>query len=186
MKSILALFLAFGLASLAVATPYQSPIGILVTEDVPTNGTNEVQTLTFSALGAGTYELGFRGKTAVLTLTGSEANNAAISTKVDAALESMSTVGTGNVSVSTTGTDPRVSSVTFGGSLAKFDVPQITATKLTGTPTIAAATSTPGVTADGRDASKGRLLVNKGAGTLYINQSSTAYQPSWVLVGPTE
>src|SRR5262249_17274915 len=83
---------------------------------------NEVQALTFTA-GAGTFFLSFANQT-----TGALAFNATAST-VQAALQALSAIGAGNVSV--TGS-PGNYTLTFQGALANTDVPQTTITLLTG------------------------------------------------------
>lgn len=154
---------------------------VLETNAAPVNGTNEVQTFTLSALGAGTHRFSFRGKSGVLTLTGDEANNAAISAKVTTLLEGLRTIGAGNVSVSTTGSGARAIAVTFQARLGKEALPQMTAVKLTGTPTIVVATTTPGVTATFRGSKKGQLLARLDNGSLYINTGTPA-APTWAAL----
>lgn len=160
--------------------PLQSS-AMLVTGTTPTNGTNEVQTVTLTAFSSGTLDLAFRNHSTVLTFTGTEAN-AAIDTTVDAALEALPSVGTSGVSVVTSGTTDRAIAITFGGNLAKLDVPAIVPTVLTGANTVGIAITTPGVTADGRSAPL-RQLLGDGAGILYINTSTTPLNPAWTEVG---
>src|SRR5262249_19038185 len=83
---------------------------------IPTSGVNEVQTITINATG-GTFTITFNGQT-----TGALAFNASQGT-VQTALQGLSTIGTGNVSVSLSGT---VYTVTFVGSLAATNVNQMT------------------------------------------------------------
>jgi predicted acyl esterase len=102
------------------------------------DGTNEVQTVQVTATG-GTFTLTFDGQT-----TGPIAFDATPAA-VDAALEGLSSVGTGAVDV--TGSSSNYT-VTFTGSLARTDVPELTsdASGLIGTsPDIDIATTTPGV-----------------------------------------
>ena len=91
---------------------------------IPTSGVNEVQTITINATG-GTFTITFNGAT-----TGSLNFNASAGT-VQTALQGLSTIGTGNATVSLVGS---VYTVTFVGSLASTNVNQMTtdASKLTG------------------------------------------------------
>jgi uncharacterized phage protein gp47/JayE len=107
------------------------------------SGTNEVQKLTFSAVpDAGDFALEFDGQ--ITALLGFGDNAAA----VESALEALSNIGAGNVSVSgdfSTGFD-----ITFQGALAQQNVVSITidsnSLTLTLTPiTITPTTTTPGV-----------------------------------------
>jgi hypothetical protein len=97
--------------------------------------TSEVQTLTITGTPTGgTFRLSFRGQT-----TEPIAYNAAASA-VQAALEALTTVSTGNV-VAAGGALPGAAvTLTFGGALANFDVPmvQVTSAALTGGSTPAA------------------------------------------------
>jgi len=103
---------------------------------------NEVQTVTIGGgASGGTFPLIFNGQTAA-----GIAWNASTSA-VRSALEALSNVGVGDVTV--TGS-PGAYTVAFGGSLAGTNVPQMTtsAASLTGgTPTAVVATSTGGVVA---------------------------------------
>src|SRR5690606_30419747 len=105
------------------------------------SGTNEVQTVTISGTPTGgTFTLEYGGED-----TDGIAHNAAASA-VQSALESLSTVGAGNVTV--TGSAGGPYSVTFTGALAGTNVAQMTADdELTGgtTPGVAVTTATAGV-----------------------------------------
>lgn len=158
------------------------PDGILRTGQVPVNGTDEVQTITLTNFSAGTLRLTLLGKSTVLTF-GAADTNAAIDTAVDAALEAMGVVGAGGTTVATSGTTSRAIVVTFTGNMRKLDIPTIVATVLTGTNTVGVAVTTPGVTADGRSAITGQLLMDGAAGVLYSNTSTTPLAPTWVKVG---
>lgn len=106
------------------------------------SATNEVQTVTIGGgASGGTFPLTFNGQTA-----SGIAWNASTSA-VRSALEALSTIGAGNVSVSGS---PGSWNVTFQGALAGTNVPQMTtsAASLTGgTPTAAVTTPTSGVVA---------------------------------------
>lgn len=99
-------------------------------------GVNEVQTIVRTG-GSGTYQLVFKGQT-----TGSISSSASASS-VDAALEALSSVGSGNVQVSSVSGNY---AVTFTGALGAQDVPQISSTNVNlGGGTIVVTTTTPGV-----------------------------------------
>jgi hypothetical protein len=108
-------------------------------------GTSEVQTVTITGSPTGgSFTLTYSGQT-----TAAISWDATAAT-VDAALEALSNVGAGDVSV-TGGPGPGTPwTVTFTGALAVTDVPQMTAaSSLTGgtSPAVAVSTTTPGVTA---------------------------------------
>lgn len=111
---------------------------------VTTPGTNEAQTVTITGVPTGgTFTLTYKGAT-----TTNIAYNAT-NTAVQTALASLSTIGSGNVTV-TGGPGPGTPYVaTFVGTLAAQDVPVMTASAagLTGgtTPAVAVTTTTPGV-----------------------------------------
>lgn len=160
---------------------------ILVTGTTPINGTNEVQTITIGGTPTGgTFTLSFKGKTTGAVSWSS--TNSVLVANIDGALEGLATVGTNGVTtaVATATNGIGTYTVTFGGNLAKLDVPVITASSsLSGTsPTLAIATTTPGITADGRRATKGELLLDLGTPKLYINASGTSLQPNWTAIGP--
>lgn len=101
-------------------------------------GNNEVVTLTEgTSMTAGTYTLTFGGQT-----TTAIAYNATAAT-IQAALEALSTIGVGNVTVTGGGIDTAVATVTFVNKLGYTNVGAVTAdlTSLTGTFTIAVATA---------------------------------------------
>ena len=188
MKKILSIVFGFafavsGFAQSGDPLPPFTPAIPLCTATTPQNGTSEVQAFTISALQAATIQFSFQGKTATLTLSGTEADNAAISSEFKTSLESMATIGGSNTSVATTGTAARVVAVTFTGTKANLALPQISGTVTSGSLTLTGTTTTQGITADGRSTPKGTLIINKGAATLYINQGSFP-SPSWVKVGP--
>jgi hypothetical protein len=86
----------------------------------PPDDANEVQTVTLTgAPTGGTFTLTYDGQT-----TGTIAYNASAAT-VDAALEALSNIGSGDVAV--TGSAGGPYTVTFGGALAATNVPEMTA-----------------------------------------------------------
>jgi len=160
--------------------------GILACGTAPVNGTSEVQTITIGGTPTGgTFKLIFRGKsTAAISWSN---NNAQLNTNVEVALRALGEIGGTNATVATGTMTAGIGTMTctFSGNVGKLDVPQMTATNaMTGTsPTVAVSTTTPGITADGRNATTGQLLIDKTAGKLYINTSSTSQSPTWIVVG---
>lgn len=117
-----------------------------------TAGTNEQQTVTISATG-GTFTISYGGQT-----TTALAYNAAGSV-VQAALEALSSIGTGNIAVSLGGS---VYTLTFQNALGNTNVAAVTtnASLLTGgAGTATVATTVPGVAAIGQ-----LVVVSNGAG----------------------
>ena len=159
---------------------------ILENAGVPGAGTSEVQTLTIGGTPTGgTFTLTFMGATTA-PITWSSTNNT-LRDNVDAALEALRTIGTGNVTtaVGTMTAGVGTLTITFAGSLAVLAVPTITvpANNLTGTdPTVAVAETTPGVTATHRGQAKGTLVTDTTNGKLYIN-TGTATAPTWTGAG---
>lgn len=136
----------------------------------PVAGTDEVQTISVTgALTGGTFKLGFEG-----FWTPALAYNVAIA-GVDAALEALPSIGTGNVVTGGTALPTGPMTVTFGGSMAKRDVSaiQVDNTALVGG-TLAVAITTPGVGATGYGAAKGALITDTTNGVLYINTGTPA------------
>lgn len=106
------------------------------------NGTNEVQTVTISATG-GTFTLTFSGQT-----TSAIAWNASAAT-VQTALQALSSIGSGNATV--TGSAGGPYTVTFVGDLGLSNVAAMTgsgASLTGGAGTVTIATPTPGVAPD--------------------------------------
>lgn len=103
-----------------------------------TSGTSEVQTLSLGAASAGTFTITFLGQTTAAIAY--NANAAA----VQAALEALASIGTGNVTV-TGGALPATTTLTFAGALAtQPNLPLITvnSTGLTGATVTIARTAT--------------------------------------------
>lgn len=110
---------------------------------VLTGGTNEVQLITVDATG-GTFTISFGGST-----TGAIAEAAAAAT-VQAALEALASIGTGNVTV--TGSAGGPFTITFVGALARTNVAQVTTNSASltgGAATATPSTVTPGVASAG-------------------------------------
>lgn len=104
----------------------------------PYTVTNEIQTVTEGGAGLTSFTLTYSGQTT--------ASLAALATaaQVQAALEALSNIGAGNVTV--TGAAGGVYTVTFIGALAGTDVAQMTATPTGGSGTVTVATGTAGGT----------------------------------------
>lgn len=156
--------------------------GIVQVSGTPSNGTNEIQTLTISATGqAATALVSYAGSKGTLTLTATDTSTT-INTKMTTLLGALPTIGgTANVSLSTGTTSTPVVTVTFQNGLGKLDVPQISTTITSGSLTITGTTTTPGVTADGRYTATGQLCISTTNGILYQNQGSPGV-PTWVKV----
>lgn len=118
----------------------------------PYSVTDEVQTLTEGGSGLTSYTLTFSGQTTASIAA------AATAAQVQAAIEALSNVGAGNVSV--TGSPGGPYTVTFQGALADTNVAQMTSTPTGGTGTLTVATATGGGTegAGGLDVCSGLLL----------------------------
>lgn len=155
----------------------------------PVSGTDEVQTLTIGGAptaGAGSgFTLVYAGFTTALILW--SATNATLIAAIDAALEALPVIGTGNVTtavgVMTAGVG--TATITFAGGLAKQAVNTITVgvNSMTGAaPTVAVTETTPGVTATALGAAAGGLLIDTTNKKLYIN-TGTAAAPTWTVVG---
>lgn len=158
----------------------------LLNAGAPVGGTNEVQTLTIGGTPTGgTFKLKFDGlTTGAITWS---ATNATLLANIDAALEALPNVGTGGVTCAEGSLTAGIGTITitFGGNLAKLAVSTITVANnsLTGTsPTLAVAETTPGVTATGRGALRGKQLVDTSSGTTYVNTSNTPLQPTWAQI----
>lgn len=161
-------------------------IGIFTNAGAPTQGTNEVQTLTIGGTPTGgTFKLEFDGfTTSAIDWTDVDATLIA---DIEAALEALPNIGTGGVTVAagTLSSGIGTVTITFGGNLAELSVDTITIAdnSLTGTsPTLAVAETTPGVTATARGAAKGSVLTDTTNAILYIN-TGTALAPTWTKVG---
>lgn len=152
----------------------------------PVAGTSEVQTLTIGGTPTGgTFKLKYKGQiTAPIAWS---ATNATLIANIDAALEALSTIGTGNIATAAGSLTAGIGTITltFGGTLAKKAVPTITVVdnSLTGTaPTLAIAETTPGVDATHRGAPIGATVMDTTNGKQYVN-TGTAFVPTWTVVG---
>jgi autotransporter-associated beta strand protein len=127
--------------------------------------TSEVQTVSLSGATTGTFTLTFKGQT-----TGPLVFNATAA-QVQAALAGLSTVGAGNVNVTRTG---NLLTVTFQGSLAGVDEPQLTATPSSGTSAVVTTVTQGGL---------GGTVVS-GGGTLQLQNNITVSTEALQLSGP--
>lgn len=152
----------------------------------PVAGTDEVQTLTFGGTPTGgTFKLRFESQTTAAITWSS--TNATLVANIDAALEALTSIGTGNVTtaVGTMTAGIGTITVTFVSGRGKQAVELLVVAdnSMTGTsPTLAVAETTPGVTATGRGSSPGRLLVDSTNAKLYVN-TGTANAPTWTVAG---
>lgn len=156
------------------------------TAGAPSAGTDEVQTVTIGGTPTGgTFKLAYKSKTTAAIAW--SATNATLVANIDAALEALSTIGTGGVTtaVGTMTAGIGTITLTFVGPNAKKAVPLVTVVQnsMTGTaPTIAIAETTPGVSASHRGAAKGTIVTDTTNGKAYIN-TGTATVPTWTVVG---
>lgn len=163
----------------------EGALGPLRYAGAPSNGTNEVQTLTFGGTWVEDeeFQLTFDGYTTA-AIKWSE-TNATLVSNIDAALEALPNIGTGGVSTATgTMTDGiGTITVTAAGSIAKLAIPTMTvASNGSEDGTLGITETTPGVTATHRGAIKGALVVDTTNGKLYIN-TGTPLEPTWTVVG---
>jgi hypothetical protein len=122
--------------------------------------TDEVQTLTVGGAGLTSFTITYAGQT-----TGSIAA-AATATTVQTALEALSNIAPGDVTV--TGSAGGPWTVTFGGTLADTNVAAVTTTPTGGTGTVTVATPTAGGaegSSDGREVLAGHLMFGVKAPT---------------------
>lgn len=141
----------------------------------PTNGTSEVQTVTVTGTPTGgTFKLSYRGRTTTPIAYG--ANSAT----VQAALEALSTIGSGNVAAS--GSLSSGMTITFQGDLEKFAASSISLAdnSLTGgtSPSVTIQETAPGISATGRGRVAGTLLIDTTNGLAYV-QKGTLTAPIW-------
>ena len=143
----------------------------LVKAGAPTDGVNEVVTITIDATG-GTFTITFGGQT-----TAALAWNASAAV-VQAALEGLSSIGSGNITV---GLAALVYTLTFSGSLSGKDVGNVTtsAAGLTGGgQTANVAVTTAGVNGSYRGAEPGQVMLDTTNHKIYQN-TGTKYKVAW-------
>ncbi|HTG95699.1 MAG TPA: hypothetical protein VL866_24065 [Pyrinomonadaceae bacterium] len=151
-----------------------------------TAGTSEVQTLTIGGTPTGgTFILRFEGNN-TSAITWSATNNTLLA-NIQAALDAHPSLGTNGCVASAGTVTAGIGTVllTFGAIRAKENVELMTVFKnsLTGTaPTLAIATTTPGVNASGRYAQPKEMGVDS-AGTVYVNTATSGPVATWTVVG---
>lgn len=160
--------------------------GLFSYAGVPAGGTSEIDTLTIqSGTSAGSFTITVAGSRTTSAITWS-ATDATLISRIDAALEALSIIGTGGVTVAAgTGTSGiGTYTITLTGKNARMDFPllSIGTNSLTGGTAPTLTTTTAGVAATWKDAPTGQLLVNSTNGSLYQNTSTTAGSPTWVEI----
>lgn len=152
----------------------------------PGAGTDEVQTLTIGGTPTGgSFRLSFKSR--VTSAIAWSSTNATLIANIDAALEALSSIGTGGVTtaVGTMTAGIGTATLTFVGAKGKRAQPLVVvhSNDLEGTaPTLAIAETTPGVTAGHRGAAKGAMVTDTTNGKQYINTGTTT-APTWTVVG---
>jgi hypothetical protein len=182
-------------AARILVTPVSNPMPQKISDVIalaPVTGTNDVQTITVTATGGSfTVTLDFAPNGVSSPVTSAPITAPPTADTIQAALQAMSNVGTGNATVS--GTGPWV--VTFGGTLADSAVPTMvlgTASLTGGTATVAHTTqgspalslydAQPNWTDLGATKNGITITINNGEDTFDIDQqlSIIASQPnSW-------
>jgi hypothetical protein len=159
----------------------------LLNNGAPVNGTDEVQTLTIG----GTPGAGFIFK---FTYAGVDsipipwsATNATLLANIQAALNAHPNIGVNGMVASAGTVAAGIGTVllTAGARLTKLAIATLTFSVVTsvGTaPTVSNVETTPGVTATGRGAARGRQLINTATGDPYKNTSAVPEAPVWALV----
>lgn len=165
-----------------VSTAY----GPFVSAGAPSAGTDEVQTLTFGGtfVDGDTFKLSFRGQTTAAIPW--SATNATLVASIDAALGALGTVGGASNVTTAVGTMTSgigTITVTFVAALGKQAVPTLVVSNVVSTSgTLAAAETTPGVTATLRGIPKGALVIDTTNALLYQNTGTPA-APTFTKVG---
>jgi hypothetical protein len=157
----------------------------LLHSGAPSNGTDEVQTITYgSASASGAFVLEFEGYR-----TTSLAWNAA-AVVVEAALRALPSIGALGCSVTLAGAPTNVYQVTFdAGNMLKRNVALISVYSSTvaeagaALVTLTVAVGTPGVDATGIGSPKGKVLLRTDNGAQYYN-TGTALAPVWTALAP--
>lgn len=189
MKKFLALIAAIALAAPAFAQDSTiTDMQVYQFAGVPSGGTSEIDTLTIqSSTSGGTFTITVAGGRTTAAISWS-ATNATLVANVDAALENLNVIGTGGVTtaVGTMTAGIGTITITMTGKNAKMDFPALSigTNSLTGGAAPTLTTTTAGVAATFRDAKTGQLLVDNVTPDLYINDSVTAFSPTWTKVSP--
>jgi len=157
----------------------------LLHSGAPSNGTDEVQTITYgSASASGAFVLAFEGYR-----TTSLAWNAA-AVVVEAALRALPSIGALGCSVTLAGAPTNVYQVTFdAGNMLKRNVALLSVYSSTvaeagaALVTLTVAVGTPGVDATGIGSAVGKVLLRTDNGAQYYN-TGTALAPIWTPLAP--
>jgi hypothetical protein len=161
--------------------------GVLPVAGAPGTGTDEVQTITIGGTITGmTFKLTLEGFTTAGIAW--SATNGTLVANIDAALEALTNVGTGGVTVAAGSLTAGIGTITAtftGGARAKAPVGLMTAAitaSVATTPTVSVARTTPGVAATFAGVGKGVVASDTTNGKLYQN-TGTAAVPIWTVVG---
>lgn len=151
----------------------------------PTNGANSVWQLTIGGTPTGGF---FNIRQNSFKPVTWSANNEVLLTNIREALENAQMVGVGNVLVTEGSLSGGIGTVNieFVNAKAKLAVYPLTIPQnsLTGSsPTVEIEETTAGVTASERAAVLSALLVDTDSGSIYINLSSTLFEPNWSSIG---
>lgn len=149
----------------------------------PSNGTNEVDTLTTqTGTNGGTFTISVANGRTTAPITWS-ATNATLIANVDAALEALPNIGVGGVTTAAGSLTAGIGTITitFTGKNATTDFPALSigTNSLTGGAAPTLSTTTAGVTATFRNAQPGDILIDSVTPGLYFNTSATLYAPTW-------
>lgn len=189
MKKLL-LFAAAAAIGLSTAFAQDSTVKawpVYAVAGAPTNGTNEVDTLTIqTGTNGGTFTIVVAGGRTTQPITWS-ATNATLVANVDAALEAVPNIGTGGVATAVGTMTAGIGTITITFNSAKTaatDVPTLSigTNSLTGGAAPTLTTTTPGVAATFKDARPGTILVDNTTPGLYFNTSATQGAPAWTAV----
>jgi hypothetical protein len=152
----------FTLAAYPNGIPSGTPLGTVTASGKvgPYTGdsTDEVQTVTEGGSGLTSFTLTYSGQTTASIAA------AATAAQVQSALEALSNIDVGDVTVTGSASGPYT--VTFGGKLANQDLAQMTATPTGGTGTVTVTTATAGgadASSDGRQILSGFLVTDQKA-----------------------
>lgn len=163
-------------------------VAVIPFAGTPSNGTSEVQTITFGGTGVAgdTFKFSFDGTINTTAAIAWSATNATLVANIDAALEALPNVGTGGVTtaVGTMTAGIGTITITYAGNLAALAVPTLVPSAIvtTGSLTVAVAKTTPGVTATYRKAPKGAVVADTTNGLLY-QQTGALLTPTYTKVG---
>lgn len=155
----------FSIAAYPNGVPSGTPLGLITASGKvgPYSGdsTDEVQTLTEGGSGLTSFTITFSGQTTA------SIDDDATAAEVQAALEALSNINPGDVTVTGGPLASGPFSVAFGGQYANTNVPAMTTTPTGGTGTVTVATTTAGgadASADGREILAGFLVADQKAG----------------------